>query len=524
MTGPSAVVVYSGQARVARFTHYLLHGPPGASTSPAEPRVTMRNTHAEALLALSLRDSMKRETSKELGKNLSGFRSPTRSFTSHWTGVKHGETDQLTCLTSSNPGDLFRKSGAMTAAETPVARRSPWTHNVICGIVATAFYRMGAGLYMMTVLPSFLLLVGGTNFDVGFAEGLQGLANLLNKWSRRACIRMGACLTLLSAGCLLLAVIIAKPKDFVPFVLLCLALALQGICDGIINGPLIALMDDSCPAGRRSDVESMNASVGGVAASVGPLLGLIVFATTGNSWTTFSMKVVICVGIFLSLLAIIPCLLMHDRYALAESSEAVHLQQNLLESQRWRSEKSTCFGLVTVQRVCIVMFINQLILTVGAGMTVKFFPVFFKEEAHLKPVLLQAVFGSLNLFAGLGNLLAVMLPIFLTRCICMWSCTPLLGSIIADYTPKATRGRWKALSSVAVVGWSGSAAVGGWLIDHTGFGVTFVITACFQTCSIPIMCILLPLVAKESELLAAQSAESLTATEISMQAETTETS
>lgn len=69
-----------------------------------------------------------------------------------------------------------------------------------------------------------------------------------------------------------------------------------------------------------------------------------------------------------------------------------------------------------------------------------------------------------------------------------WSCTPLLGSIIADYTPKAwhggdlspgipghllsqrrrrqaTRGRWKALSSVAVVGWSGSAAVGGWLIE-----------------------------------------------------------
>ena len=39
----------------------------------------------------------------------------------------------------------------------------------------------------------------------------------------------------------------------------------QGICDGIINGPLIALMDDSCPAGRRSDVESMNASVGGKA-------------------------------------------------------------------------------------------------------------------------------------------------------------------------------------------------------------------------------------------------------------------
>ena len=31
---------------------------------------------------------------------------------------------------------------------------------------------------------------------------------------------------------------------------------------------------------------------GGVAASVGPLLGLFVFLATGNSWTAFSMKVV----------------------------------------------------------------------------------------------------------------------------------------------------------------------------------------------------------------------------------------
>lgn len=33
-------------------------------------------------------------------------------------------------------------------------------------------------------------------------------------------------------------------------------------------------------------------SLSGVAAAVGPLLGLFVFAATGNSWTPFSMKVV----------------------------------------------------------------------------------------------------------------------------------------------------------------------------------------------------------------------------------------
>eukprot|EP00434_Breviolum_minutum_P015344 symbB.v1.2.013522.t1/scaffold795.1/size259473/14 len=53
-------------ARVDRFTHYLLHGPPGARDSkPPEPRVAVRNTHAEALLALSLR-AMTPKVDKEL--------------------------------------------------------------------------------------------------------------------------------------------------------------------------------------------------------------------------------------------------------------------------------------------------------------------------------------------------------------------------------------------------------------------------------------------------------------------------
>ena len=30
---------------------------------------------------------------------------------------------------------------------------------------------------------------------------------------------------------------------------LCVAFCVQGVCDGIMNGPLVALMDDSCPAG-----------------------------------------------------------------------------------------------------------------------------------------------------------------------------------------------------------------------------------------------------------------------------------
>ena len=66
-----------------------------------------------------------------------------------------------------------------------------------------------------------------------------------------------------------------------------------------------------------------------------------------------------------------------------------------------------------------------------------------------------------------------MLPVFLLRCSSMWGAFPLLGSVIetwlqfqghaillmqcgmpreADYTPKAQRGRWKALGSITAMG------------------------------------------------------------------------
>ena len=44
---------------------------------------------------------------------------------------------------------------------------------------------------------------------------------------------------------------VAEPGALHSYVLLCVAFCVQGVCDGIMNGPLVALMDDSCPAGRR---------------------------------------------------------------------------------------------------------------------------------------------------------------------------------------------------------------------------------------------------------------------------------
>lgn len=55
---------------------------------------------------------------------------------------------------------------------------------------------------------------------------------------------------------------------------------------------------------------------------------------------------------------------------------------------------------------------------------------------------------------------------------------------------QALRGRWSSIDGVTIFGWSGSALLGGVLIDRNGFGSVFFVTAAIQLLS---MGFLLPL-------------------------------
>lgn len=46
--------------------------------------------------------------------------------------------------------------------------------------------------------------------------------------------------------------------------------------------------------------------------------------------------------------------------------------------------------------------------------------------------------------------------------------------------PKRSRAAWNSLEAVTSFGWSGSAALGGWLIHRYGFQFTFLVTATMQ--------------------------------------------
>ena len=176
-------------------------------------------------------------------------------------------------------------------------------------------------------------------------------------------------------------------------------------------------------------------------------------------------------------------------------------------------------------------------------MTVKYFPLYFKNAVRLRPADVQAVFAvqpalmaafvllsqKLSLAAGrvpcvllckalgVGCLAAmvylaevskcedwqVMVPLFLARTSFANCSGPLEESILMDNVPRGTRARWKSLDSIHDVGWCGSAWLGGWVADrfrsngHSGYVYTFALTAAMQCIGGLLFALLLPLVKSE---------------------------
>ena len=79
--------------------------------------------------------------------------------------------------------------------------------------------------------------------------------------------------------------------------------------------------------------------------------------------------------------------------------------------------------------------------------------------------------------AGRPQLLAPLLAMYLTRSASANCARPLMSSVMMEFVPKRSRAKWAAADSVRAFSWSGSAALGGVLIEAYGYRVTFLVTA-----------------------------------------------
>ncbi|TYZ69085.1 hypothetical protein PybrP1_011404 [[Pythium] brassicae (nom. inval.)] len=186
------------------------------------------------------------------------------------------------------------------------------------------------------------------------------------------------------------------------------------------------------------------------------------------------------------------------------------------------------FLCLTSDHVPLVLFLSDFIISNGAGMTINFFPLFFMQEYGLSPIhvsvlfLLQPVVVLVLSFAGqrasrsLGRMpiivwtriastvcllcmafaqpLHLQVLLFLLRGGMMRCSQPLRRSVLMDFVRREVRARWNALEGISVFSYSGSAVIGGYLVDAYDYRTCFFITSFVYFAGLSLELCLLPLI------------------------------
>ena len=295
---------------------------------------------------------------------------------------------------------------------------------------------------------------------------------------------------------------------------------------------------------------------------MGRLGTIVVFASSGDRWRLTDLRVLIFAGLALEGLAALAMLGFRDSAIL--SKEEPRASPKTVDSRSSRDATGATRDGRRVDEgapadhppaphprawmVNWILFASSICFGVGSGMTVKYFPLFFKEDLQLSPAAVQAVFvltpaanaalssiglrmssrfgrvqtlmilrassilllvviGTVSmrlrtshLLAGWGDAMAkrlvigVILVLYLVRSALANAPTPISTSISMDFVPSSQRARWSSLGSITQACWSVSAAVGGVLADQYGYAIVFMLTAAFHLMGTLIQAMLLPIV------------------------------
>lgn len=406
------------------------------------------------------------------------------------------------------------------------------------------------------LFTAFVFELYGSNASVGLVESVGGITALatalpaglaVDGMSRPRLLRCCAALGLAAALSGALAVVAGpivkvdgEPPGRAYTALLLASLALWGTFFNTSSSAALALFADSVPDGaRRRDLYSLKSTITMMSMACGPLLNLLCTSLQGNSWSLQHTSVALLPGF-----ALMPvmCALLTRFEEVGESKRG--LSAPLLDNaERGRTGPSEAApapepappAVRGAAAVPYLLLAAELITAIGAGMTVKFFGLWFKNVFNFTPAglsLLQAAtplciavavqalqrasaacpwgpvpailafwLVSIVLLLAMTQVTdwRVLVALHLMRTALANCKEPLARAILADFIPSKRRGRWNAVHSLTGVTWTGSAALGGILCDKYGYGKTFVITAGLYLCACAFWVPLIRLVPKDSK-------------------------
>jgi len=407
--------------------------------------------------------------------------------------------------------------------------------NVRLAFIFTILQSLGRGIWMGNIFSLYIILfveegagilgLSG-NALLGMSAGVSGIAMtaivfpagiLADKRQRQFMLRIAGFVGIFAMMFLASANTIS---------LIFLAMLLWGAFQGITRPAFESIVADSLRTGKRSGIYAKIHLVRQIGMASGPFLNVLLFLFLGDKWDIATLKPVMLVGIGVSLASCISLFFFKDERSMGLESESIyHTETGEQKDTSKEASKIT-------KRIPILLVTSNIIIGMGAGMSIKFFPVFFRSIYELQPISVQLIMGVTAIFTGLFGVLAqkfslkkgrgemifavqfaaticlivigfypalfLLIPLFVLRGSLMNAAQPLSRSILMDVVPKKHRGKWNSAETIAWgLFWNASAVIGGFIIGENNFQLCFFITAgVYLVGTIPIL-MLIPLVHKE---------------------------
>ena len=393
-----------------------------------------------------------------------------------------------------------------------------------------------------TQMSAYVLLRTGSQTKVGLAVGAQGVANLAtsfpgawlgDRYGRKFIIRIAVVVGCMGFAALVLA-LFSGLGPYQEFLCLSGALFTIGIYQGAQNPSVEAVFADSVESGVRSSIYAKKASLRILGNASGPMLAVCAFAFLGNDWKAYELRWCLSMGAALFIVPVCFALSLSEKKTLGAASEALDptrpIGTMVATAEKTRDDESDAASEVSSPRtpttpendlaskvrtrIAFTVVMSDLLLVFGAGFSVRFIPLFLIERGHLSPIAVNAVAacgplgaaGCAMLAAKISKTMGRVQVTFITKtagllCIagitmtrntyiivvlyvirvCLNNCgTGLTKSILNDYVTKKERARWNSAEAVNVFGWSGSASLGGYIIERHGYNAMFLTTAGIQ--------------------------------------------
>ncbi|KAL1526767.1 hypothetical protein AB1Y20_015463 [Prymnesium parvum] len=427
---------------------------------------------------------------------------------------------------------------------------SEWNHNVVVHVLLRLTSGFANSVWHGTVFVTFVYGLTGSNAFAGSLDAVQNVSALLcslpigwlaDRWSASGVIALCALLVPVAAALTALAAVCGESISSFEVcrggkaeVFLLVAQACWGAIGAAVDGPAQAMYAGSMRRADRSHFYTIAFVAYTLAGAAGRLLTICMFLAHGNAWDLSTLRDAVLVGVAFELLAG-GCMLGYRSKAIVDEprEHANYKDSSPREAESEAPEnvsEPACSDWIWLMPY--VQLSSNLCFSWGAGMTVRFFPLFFERDCQLTPVGVQSVYLILPLvialssnvaaiiakrlgrvltivlIRGAGCLLLVLMYIyadvrsdspqqgplsvwrphvlflvglFLMRSGLANCTTPLSSALLMDYVSPTVRARWAGLGgSVVKVSWAASAAIGGVLADQYGYRFTFLLTALLQ--------------------------------------------